>query len=246
VTESLAQTPNPDPLWHRLDLVNVTHVYRQDGGDQEFQLGPINLTFYPGEWVFLIGGNGSGKTTLAKLLMGLYEPESGEIRIDGKLVTNDERDTYRQRFSAVFYDFYLFERLFGVEAKDLDAKSQKYLELLQLSHKLRIRDGKLSTIDLSQGQRRRLALLSAYLEDRPIYIFDEWASDQDPTFKQFFYYHLLPELTARGKTVVVISHDDTYYSLADRLIKLESGKIEYDQPRTLQSVSLRTASAPLR
>jgi len=246
VAESQAQLPNPDPKWGRLDLVNVTHVYRQDGEDEEFQLGPINLTFRPGEWIFLIGGNGSGKTTLAKLLMGLYEPESGEIRVDGRPVTNDERDEYRQRFSAVFYDFFLFERLFGLEEKDLDAKSQKYLDLLQLSHKLKIKNGKLSTIELSQGQRKRLALLSAYLEDRPIYIFDEWAADQDPIFKQIFYYQLLPELTAKGKTVIVISHDDAYYDLADRLIKLESGKIEYDQPAASQSAILRTASAPLR
>lgn len=245
-TESLAQRLNPNPNWHRLDLVNVTHVYRHGADDEEFQLGPVNLTFHPGEWVFLIGGNGSGKTTLAKLLMGLYEPESGEIRIDGRPVTSDELDDYRQRFSVVFYDFYLFERLFGIEAKDLDAKSQEYLDLLQLSHKLKIRGGKLSTIDLSQGQRRRLALLSAYLEDRPIYIFDEWASDQDPLFKEIFYYQLLPELTARGKTVVVISHDDSYFGLADRLIKLESGQIEYDRRVTAPDVDLRTASAPRR
>jgi len=179
--------------------------------------------------VFLIGGNGSGKTTLVKLLMGLYEPESGEIRVDNKPVTMNERDDYRQQFSAVFFDFYLFERLFGFEAKDVDAESQKYLDLLQLSHKLTIKDGHLSTVDLSQGQRKRVALLNAYLEDRPIYIFDEWAADQDPQFKQIFYYQLVPELKSRGKTVIVISHDDRYYGLADRLIKLESGKIEYDQ-----------------
>jgi putative ATP-binding cassette transporter len=245
LTENLVQLPNHDTLWHQLDLIDVTHMYQQDGGGEEFQLGPISLTFRPGEWVFLIGGNGSGKTTLAKLLMGLYEPESGEIRIDGRPITNDERDDYRQRFSAVFYDFYLFERLFGLEAEDLDSESQKYLDLLQLSHKLKIKDGQLSTINLSQGQRKRLALLNAYLEDRPIYIFDEWASDQDPMFKQVFYYQLLPDLKARGKTVVVISHDDRYYSLGDRLIKLESGQVEYDQPVVPHETNLETASAPL-
>jgi putative ATP-binding cassette transporter len=227
-SESLAPAQPPATSWQRLDLIDVTHTYRQEGGGAEFELGPINLTLRPGELIFLIGGNGSGKTTLAKLLMGLYEPEGGEIRVDGKLVTDEGRDAYRQRFSVVFYDFYLFERLFGLEAKDLDAQSQQYLELLQLSHKLKIEDGKLSTVDLSQGQRKRLALLNAYLEDRPVYVFDEWAADQDPQFKQIFYYQLLPELKARGKTVVVISHDDRYYGLADRLIKMESGKVESD------------------
>lgn len=229
IPEKLSPAPILNTSWRRLELVDVTHTYQQNGGSEEFELGPINLTIEPGELIFLIGGNGSGKTTLIKLLLGLYEPQSGEIRIDGRAIPFDGRDDYRQRFSAVFYDFYLFERLFGLEAKDLDAESQKYLNLLQLSNKLEIKDGKLSTVDLSQGQRKRLALLNAYLEDRPIYIFDEWAADQDPQFKNIFYYELVPELKARGKTVIVISHDDRYFSVADRLIKLESGKLEYDK-----------------
>ena len=243
--ESLAPVSGKDTPWRRLDLVNVTHSYRQDSGSAEFELGPLNLTFYPGELIFLIGGNGSGKTTLVKLLMGLYEPEAGEIRIDNKPVTMNERDDYRQKFSAVFFDFYLFERLFGFETEDIDAESQKYLDLLQLSHKLTIKDGQLSTVDLSQGQRKRVALLNAYLEDRPIYIFDEWAADQDPQFKRIFYYELVPELKNRGKTVIVISHDDRYYGLADRLIKLESGKIEYDQPVVSSEPLITTAAAPV-
>lgn len=243
--ESLAASSNPDAKWRRLDLVDVTHSYRQDGVPTEFQLGPINLTFYPGELVFLIGGNGSGKTTLMKLLMGLYEPDAGEIRVNDKAVTPNERDDYRQQFSAVFFDFYLFERLFGFDAEEIDAESQKYLELLQLSHKLTIKNGQLSTIDLSQGQRKRVALLNAYLEDRPIYIFDEWAADQDPQFKQIFYYELVPELKNRGKTVIVISHDDRYYGLADRLIKLESGKVEYDEPVVHPEPLITTAATPV-
>ena len=243
--ESLVPVATAAVPARRLDLVNVTHSYRQDNGSAEFQLGPINLTFYPGELIFLIGGNGSGKTTLVKLLMGLYEPESGEIRVDNKPVTMSERDDYRQQFSAVFFDFYLFERLFGFEAKDVDAESQKYLDLLQLSHKLTIKDGHLSTVDLSQGQRKRVALLNAYLEDRPIYIFDEWAADQDPQFKQIFYYELVPELKSRGKTVIVISHDDRYYGLADRLIKLESGQIESDELVVHPEPLVTTAAAPV-
>lgn len=244
-SESLAASSSPSGKWRRLDLVNVTHSYRQDGAPAEFQLGPINLTFYPGELVFLVGGNGSGKTTLVKLLMGLYEPDAGEIRVNDRVVTPNERDDYRQQFSAVFFDFYLFERLFGFEAQEIDAESQKYLELLQLSHKLTIKNGELSTIDLSQGQRKRVALLNAYLEDRPIYIFDEWAADQDPQFKQIFYYELVPELKNRGKTVIVISHDDRYYGLADRLIKLESGKVEYDEPVVHPEPLITTAASPV-
>jgi putative ATP-binding cassette transporter len=237
----LALRPAPDTSWRRLELIDVTHVYRHDGADEEFELGPISLSMQPGELIFLIGGNGSGKTTLAKLLMGLYQPDSGEIRVNGGLITEAERDDYRQRFSVVFYDFYLFERLFGADAGDLDARSESYLKMLQLDHKLQIKDGKLSTLDLSQGQRKRLALLNAYLEDRPIYIFDEWAADQDPQFKQIFYYQLLPDLKARGKTVIVISHDDRYYSLADRVIKLESGRLESDQQPSPEEAEFSTA-----
>jgi putative ATP-binding cassette transporter len=243
--ESLAPISTIDTPWRRLDLIDVTHSYGQNGGSGEFELGPISLTLYPGELIFLVGGNGSGKTTLVKLLMGLYEPESGEIRVDEKPITSLERDDYRQQFSAVFYDFYLFERLFGFDAKDVDAESQKYLDLLQLNHKLTIKDGNLSTIDLSQGQRKRVALLSAYLENRPIYIFDEWAADQDPQFKQIFYHELVPELKSRGKTVIVISHDDRYYHLADRLIKLESGKVEYDQPVNGLEPAFTTTAMPV-
>jgi putative ATP-binding cassette transporter len=244
-SEDLAPMPNSNTAWRRLDLIDVTHSYQQDGGSADFQLGPINLTLSPGELIFLIGGNGSGKTTLIKLLMGLYEPESGEIRVDGKPIPMTKRDDYRQQFSAVFYDFYLFERLFGFEAKDVDGESQKYLDLLQLNHKLEIKNGHLSTVDLSQGQRKRVALLNAYLEDRPIYIFDEWAADQDPQFKRIFYYELVPDLKARGKTVIVISHDDRYYGLADRLIKLESGKVEYDQPVVRAEAVVATTAAPV-
>jgi putative pyoverdin transport system ATP-binding/permease protein len=230
--------------WRKIEMIGVSHVYWQEGGGEEFHLGPIDLTFLPGEMVFVIGGNGSGKTTLAKLIMGLYEPEAGEIRLDGKVITLSNRDDYRQHFAAVFADFYLFDRLFGVTAEDLDAMSGKYLNQLELSHKVRLDKGRLSTIDLSHGQRKRLALLNAYLEDRPIYIFDEWASDQDPMFKQVFYHQLLPELKARGKTVIVITHDDRYYHLANRVIKLDSGQIEYDRHMVAHHNDLKVVSAP--
>jgi putative ATP-binding cassette transporter len=200
----------------------------------------VDLTLHPGEALFLIGGNGSGKTTLAKLLIGLYAPEEGEIRLDGRLVTEETRDEYLQRFSVVFYDFFLFDRLFGVDPGHLRAHGGDYLARLQLDRKVRLEGDRLSTLDLSQGQRKRLALLAAYLEDRPIHVFDEWASDQDPTFKEVFYHQLLPELKARGKTVVVITHDDHYFDAADRIVKLEQGRVEYDEwPKTATGAAAR-------
>jgi len=177
---------------------------------------------------FVIGGNGSGKTTFAKLLLGLYAPEEGAIRLNGQEITDEVRDSYRQLFSAVHADFYLFETLLGLESAELDATAREYLEQLHLSDKLQVKDNVLSTTELSQGQRKRLALLTAYLEDRLIYVFDEWAADQDPLFKEVFYHQLLPDLKARGKTVIVISHDDRFYHVGDRVIKLENGQVVSD------------------
>jgi len=221
-----------DTSWKDISLSGVEHTYlgeAEDGDAESFKLGPIDLTFRPGELVFLVGGNGSGKTTLAKLLLGLYVPEKGELRFDGRLIDNQNRSYYRDHFSSVFSDFFLFERLLGLNKPVIDADAKKLLEELRLANKVKVEEGKLSTLDLSQGQRKRLALLTAYLEDRPIYLFDEWAADQDPTFKEIFYLELLPKLRDSGKTVLVISHDDHYYRVADRIIKLDYGKVEYDR-----------------
>lgn len=227
-TETINAPIAPLTTYESLELTDLTHAYRREGLEESFILGPIDLNFRPSELVFLVGGNGSGKTTLAKLLTGLYIPESGEVRLNGALVTDETRESYRQLFSTVFSDFYLFDTLLGLDRPDLDEQSRHYLAHLQLEHKVRVVDRKLSTIDLSQGQRKRLALLTAYLEDRPFFVFDEWAADQDPHFKEIFYLELLPELKAKGKTVLVISHDDRYYHLADRIIKLDYGKLDYE------------------
>lgn len=213
----------------RVELSGVTHAYRGDRDESSFTVGPIDLTFQPGELVFIVGGNGSGKSTLVKLIAGLYVPESGEIRVDGQAIDAGNREWYRQLFSVVFSDFFLFDRLLGLDASALDAQTKDYLIQLQLDRKVTVENGVLSTTALSQGQRKRLALLTAYLEDRPIYIFDEWASDQDPIFKEIFYRQLLPELRNRGKMVIAISHDNRYFHGGDRIVKLDYGKVEYDK-----------------
>jgi putative pyoverdin transport system ATP-binding/permease protein len=221
--ETVARTTANPNEFTRIEIVGATHSYA--GEENTFKLGPIDLTLQPGELVFIVGGNGSGKSTLAKLVTGLYVPDRGEIRLDGKVIDDRNRELYRQLFSTVFADFYLFDRFVGLRLADGDAQAQMYLDKLQLTHKVAISEGKLSTTALSQGQRKRLALLTAYLEDRPIYLFDEWAADQDPFFREIFYQQLLPELKLRGKAVLVISHDDRYFHLADRLLKLDYGKI---------------------
>ncbi|WP_150048095.1 MULTISPECIES: cyclic peptide export ABC transporter [Methylomonas] len=220
------------PEFEHLILSGVTHQFHREKENRSFTLGPIDLTIRPGELIFLVGGNGSGKTTLAMLLMGLYHPEQGGVFWNGTRVDAGNRDAYMQNFSVIFADFHLFDELYGIDSQPHQAFIADYLERLQLNHKVEIANGRFSSVNLSQGQRKRLALLTAYLEDRPIYIFDEWAADQDPEFKQIFYTELLPALKARGKTVVAITHDDKYFRLADRCIKLEDGQIaaiEYPQ-----------------
>lgn len=217
--------PAPEPL-RSLRLSGVQHSYRRDGEDGTFVLGPIDLELRPGELVFLIGANGSGKTTLAKLIVGLYEPESGSIQHNDRVVDASGRSAYREHFSAVLSDFHLFETLLGLHDPGLDARANHLVAGLGLAHKVSIRGGALSTTSLSSGQRKRLALLVAYLEDRPVLVFDEWAADQDPAYRQVFYTEVLPALRARGKAVLAITHDDRYFHLADRCLKLESGRLE--------------------
>ena len=213
------------PALQRLELRDVTHQYYHEQSDDFFELGPINLSFTPGEVVFLVGGNGSGKTTLAKVVVGLYPPEGGEVLLNGERVEADGWDAYRQLFSVVFSDFHLFERLLEAPRDGLDEEGNRLLAKLHLQHKVRVENGAFTTQALSQGQRKRLALVVAYLEDRPFLVFDEWAADQDPLFKEVFYCEVLPELKRMGKAVLVITHDDRYFHLADRLVRLESGKL---------------------
>ncbi len=219
----------PAREFQEIELAGVSHSYRQGGEERAFTLGPLDLKLRRGELVFVVGGNGSGKTTLVKLIAGLYVPLAGRILLDGEAVGDETRECYRQLFSAVFTDFFLFEDLLGLDHPETEARARDYLKELELDRKVTVADGRLSTTDLSQGQRKRLALLTAYLEDRPVYLFDEWAADQDPVYKEVFYHQILIGLRDRGKTVVVICHDDRYFHVADRIVKLDDGKVVHEE-----------------
>jgi putative ATP-binding cassette transporter len=212
-----------------IELRNARYAFEDAEPERKgFALGPINLRIEAGETLFIVGENGSGKTTLIKLLLGLYRPTSGALLFNGKPVSDLELDPYRQLFSAVFSDYFLFEDLLQ-EGRVLPVTAAEYLKRLDVADKVRIESGRFSTIDLSTGQRKRLALVHAYLEDRPIMMFDEWAADQDPTFRSIYYTELLPELKAWGKTLIVVSHDDRYFETADRIIRLDNGRIVEDK-----------------
>lgn len=204
-----------------LKLNNVEYSYK-NSKDEVFKVGPVNCSFKSGEITFITGGNGSGKSTLAKLMTGLYKPDKGEITINND---KSEFEDLCQNYSTVFSDYFLFEKLYGIDHADKAERMSELLKILRIDDKLSIDNGVFGTTKLSSGQRKRLALLVSYLEDRKIYLFDEWASDQDPEFRNYFYEYLLPELKAREKCIIAITHDDWYYSIADKVIKMEMGKI---------------------
>lgn len=207
-----------------LECRGVRFAFQAKEDVAPFVLGPINLRVNAGETVFIVGENGSGKTTLIKVLLGIYPPSEGQISLNGACIGDVNRDGYRQYFSAIFFDFYLFDRLAGVDEADED-EVRAHLTRLDIAHKTSFRDGAFSTLDLSAGQRKRLALIAAYLEKRPIVVLDEWAAEQDPTFRRIFYREILPEMKRKGKTLIVVSHDDRYFDAADRILKIEDGKI---------------------
>ncbi|MGW0178147.1 ATP-binding cassette domain-containing protein [Nocardia sp. NPDC003345] len=211
------------------------HPEAEESEQSGFRLGPLDLVFEPGEITFVIGGNGSGKSTLAKLVTGLYIPRGGTITVNEEPVDHENIEWFRQNSAAVFTDFHLFEEYLGFDRPDIDDEVRRYLTELRLEDKVEVQDGKLSTIALSQGQRKRLALLTALLEDRPIYVFDEWAADQEPQFREVFYREILDGLRRRGKTVIVITHDDRYFDCADRIVKLEFGAVVTPVPVVAQT-----------
>ncbi len=207
-----------------LELKQVAYEFPPVEGLVPFKLGPINLKIDQGDIVFIVGENGCGKTTLIKLLLGLYMPQQGYIRLDNRIVTIESIDDYRQLFTTIFADFYLFDELIKTE-QSLPEQAGNYLKKMNIDHKVSIKDGAFTTTDLSTGQRKRLALINAWLEQRPVLVFDEWAADQDPTFRRIFYTQLLPDLKKLGKTIIVISHDDRYFDIADKLVKMANGKV---------------------
>lgn len=220
----LADDGRPAQEFHSIELRDLAYHYPTDDGSSGFAVGPLNLTVNRGEILFIAGDNGCGKTTMIKLLLGLYAPRAGELLLNGEAVGDGSRDDYRQLFTTIFADYFLFEDLLK-GSQDIPAEAGRYLERLEIAHKVSLHGQEFSTTDLSTGQRKRLALVQAWLEKRPVLVFDEWAADQDPEFRRIFYTELLPELRAQGKTLIVISHDDRYFNVADRLLRMRAGQI---------------------
>ncbi|MFA7242364.1 MAG: cyclic peptide export ABC transporter [Sulfuricellaceae bacterium] len=214
-------------VFKELVFRNVYFAYKDAEGAAQFKVGPIDFELRSGEIVFIVGGNGSGKSTLLKLLTGLYYPLEGAININGESLDQEIYPDYRELFSIIFTDFHLFDRLYGVAAPD-EGLVKSLLKKMGLAEKTKFRNGSFTNTNLSTGQRKRLAFISAILDDRQIYIFDELAADQDPGFRKRFYEDLLPELRNQGKTIVAVTHDDKYFSTADRVLKMDEGHLSED------------------
>lgn len=208
----------------RLTLHGIEFKYPSLDKKMNFDLGPVTTTFESGKIYFMRGQNGSGKTTLMRVLLGLYEPSNGYITIDNQLVSQPSNRHYRDLFAVVFSDFFLFKKLYGISPEKL-ADGQFLIEKFQLEDKVRLLNGQFDTINLSTGQRKRLALMEALLEDKQFVILDEWAADQDPEFRKYFYQVLIPYIKSLGKTLIAISHDDRYFDVADEIITIDQGKL---------------------
>jgi cyclic peptide transporter len=227
-----ARPANPDSFdsagsgeWRHIEAKGLCFRYEEDDG-HGFSLGPIDLDLRRGETLFLVGGNGSGKSTLGMMLCGLTRPTAGRIELDGRPVDDTRLAAYRALFSAVFFDFHLFTHMVDRRGEPApDADTGAWLTRLDLHAKVQARGGELSTLALSQGQRKRLALAQSCIDDADILLFDEWAADQDPGFRRYFYRELLPALKRSRKTVIAITHDERYFDCADRVLKLEQGRL---------------------
>jgi putative ATP-binding cassette transporter len=213
----------------KIEMQNIVFRYTDRFSDTVFKIGPIDFTLNSGELVFITGGNGSGKSTFLRVLAGLYPPDSGEIYVDGTRINDNTRDDYRALMSAIFFDYHLFQRLYGIDEPD-PAELDRLLRKFRLEDKTGLVNGAFRTLDLSGGQRRRLALIVSMLEKRPIMLLDEWTAEQDPEYRRKFYDELLPEMLQAGATIIVITHDDR---LLDEL-RLPARKIRMDEGRIVE------------
>lgn len=219
--------------WAKIVLSSVQYQYKNnsDSGDSFFSVGPICAEIESGKVTFITGGNGSGKSTFAKLLVGLYKADSGAIYLDSALLGGDVKlEDYMNEVSVIFSDFFVFDQVLDRQGNPADDGTvAEYLKSLKLDGKITSSSGKLSSTELSSGQRKRLALLQACIEDAKVCVFDELAADQDSDFKYYFYNEFLPRLKSEGKFVIVISHDENFYGTADKILHFENGNLAQER-----------------
>jgi putative ATP-binding cassette transporter len=230
--DNAALAAEPRSSFGTIEIRDLLFHYVDKKSDTPFQIGPLDFSLHQGELVYITGGNGSGKSTFLQVLAGLYSPDEGSIKLDGTLITDDNRDAYRSLFSAIFADYHLFQRLYGIPDPD-PAEVEGQLARFELTGKTSVANGEFRTLNLSTGQRKRVALIVGLLEKRRILLLDEWAAEQDPDFRRKFYDELLPELHRAGVTVVLVTHDDRYLGQLDRMgrgLRMQDGRLVDERP----------------
>lgn len=207
-----------------IEFKDIHFSYNNNLNDKAFALGPVNLTINEGETIFIVGGNGSGKSTFINTFTGLYAPSKGEILLNGKEIQSSQEN--QNLIAAVFTDDHIFSHNYEEYTVENNPEYKQLLEVMELDKV--ITDDKESSArrKFSKGQSKRMSLIFALMEKKPILVLDEWAADQDPYFRKFFYEELIPKLKAEGKTIIAVTHDDAYFHLADRILKFNYGKID--------------------
>ncbi|GAB2931001.1 cyclic peptide export ABC transporter [Rheinheimera gaetbuli] len=246
--ENISKDTNEIGAWNKLKLKNVVYRYPlMENQNISFEVGPLSFEIKRGQITFIAGGNGSGKSTLAKLVTQHYFPTSGSIFYDDTQLCSKNLTSFRNEISSIYSDYYLFDRFLNEKVSSQEDYKQikHYLELFGIANKVQLENGLFTTLRLSDGQRRRLALVVSIVENKSLFLFDEWAADQDPRFKEVFYREILPELKSRNKAVVVISHDDRYFDVADQLLIMESGNLTNKSKDQIVDLTMQDQSKEL-
>ena len=222
-----------------IELSDVSFKYK---GSQEMVLKNINLNINSGKFYVIVGENGAGKTTLVNLICRLYDPCSGEIRLNNNNIIDYNYKKYRDCFGVVFqdYKYYAFSIAENITLEDYDNENinsnrlSQSIELAGLKKKVEALPKGINTnlrkifdsegIELSGGESQKLAIAKALYKDAEIFIFDEPSSALDPNAENELIY-LYKSLSEIGKTVILISHRLSVCKYANEVIYMENGTI---------------------
>lgn len=222
----------------KIDKVGYQYTDKEHG--TTFTLEPVSLVIKKGETVFVTGGNGSGKSTFMNILTGLYRPMQGTLQLNDEVITDEKIAWYSNQISVVFSDFYLFSENYNkFDLSENNREFSVYSNLMKMKNLIRFnnKDNKIEA-NFSRGQQKRMALIYCLLENRELFILDEWASEQDPGFRNYFYTQILPVLKEQGKTVIAVTHDDQYFRCADRILEFDYGKLIHDRNMKVSSLDV--------
>ncbi|MDR7209888.1 cyclic peptide export ABC transporter [Flavobacterium piscis] len=227
-TDAIVTIQNTDQEdFSLLRFEKIRFEYENDTAEKTFALGPVNLSIEKGEMIFIIGGNGSGKSTFINILTGLYQPTAGEVIINEQQYVKGNTTTHNL-ISAVFTDNHIFSKNYDKYTLENNQEYRDLLRIMELDKVIQDDKEDSARRPFSKGQGKRMSLIFALLEDKPILVLDEWAADQDPHFRKYFYENLLPKLKQEGKTIIAVTHDDAYFKYADRILKFDYGEIVKD------------------